>query len=91
MDPGRRPRRILQSVLIACLAAQALSPTQGNAFDGSRKGFFLSVGAGTGSFEVDHASNGWSEKGSTSSTSLKIGRRSPLLEAVFESGYMVKT
>ena len=73
MDIERRPPKLLQSVLIACLAAQVLSPTHGNTFDGSRKGFFLSIGGGSGFFDSKHISNGWKDYGSTSSTSLKIG------------------
>ena len=63
---------MIRLVLAACLLAELLLPAISDAFDGSRKGFFLSVGVGPGFFETEKSLE-WAEKGSTTSSVISFG------------------
>lgn len=82
---------MIRVLLVGCLVAQLLLPNPADAFDGSRKGFFLSVGVGPGFFEMEQLAGwgleGWVEKGSTASSVISFGAGSSDRFLVYFSTY----
>jgi hypothetical protein len=60
----------LTLLLLIC----ALFPQAADAFDGERKGFFLSLGVGSGFVEAESLNFGWEEDGSSFSTAFRLGQ-----------------
>lgn len=78
---------MIRLLLMACLFAELLLPAIGDAFDGSRKGFFLSVGVGPGTFKTEKL-RGWSEKGSATSSVISFGAGSSERVLVYFTTYV---